>query len=201
MGAEVEAELRELIREGGLDRAATRAIESYGNELYGFLVNVIGNESDAADVFSQTSEDLWNGLPGFKGECSMRTWLYALARHAAARFRRSPWNAAERRTGDSRLDAFVEASRSRTQPWLRTDIKNRWSVLREALDPEDRSLLVLRVDRALPWDDISRIMLDENASDAAARGRESDRLRKRFQFLKEELRRRARDAGLLDEEP
>lgn len=126
----------------------------------------------------------------------MRTWLYLLARHAAARFRRSPWN---RRTGDSRLDALVELARTRTQPWLRTDVKDRFKVLRDALDPDDRTLLVLRVDRGLSWEEVARVMLGVETTADADLSRESDRLRKRYQLLKDELRRQARDLGLVDE--
>lgn len=196
MGAELEHELVALIRARQLDGAATRALESYGPELYGFLVSYLGNESDAAEVFSQVGEDLWKGLPSFGLGCSVRTWLYVLARHAASRFRRSPWN---RRTGDSHLDAVVDAVRTRTQPWLRTDVKDRFRALRDALDPDDRSLLVLRVDRGLSWEEVARVTLSLEAPDAAVLGRETDRLRKRYQLLKDDLRRRAREAGLLDE--
>lgn len=196
MGADLEVELAGLIRGKQLDQAATRALEGYGAELYGFLVSFLGNESDAADVFSQVGEDLWKGLPSFKLGCSVRTWLYLLARHAAARFRRSPWN---RRTGDSRLDGLVELARTRTQPWLRTDVKDRFKALRDALDPDDRSLLVLRVDRGLSWEEVARVMLGLEAPEAASLTRETDRLRKRYQLLKDELRRRAREAGIIDD--
>jgi RNA polymerase sigma-70 factor, ECF subfamily len=197
---DVEAELSGLVGDGELDSAATRAIEAYGPELFGFLAHLLGQEQDAAEVFSQLSEDLWSGLPGFRGQCSMRTWLYALARHAAARFLRSPWNARARRVSDSRLEGVPDETRSRTQPWLRTDVRDRWSALRDALDPDDRSLLVLRVDRELPWEDIAWIMLGAETADPVALGKENDRLRKRFQHLKRELRRRAEESGLLDEE-
>ena len=195
MGAELETELAELIRAQKLDEAATRAIESYGPELYGFLVSYVGNESDAAEVFSQVGEDLWKGLPSFGLGCSVRTWLYVLARHAAARYRRSPWN---RRTGESRLDGIVERVRTRTQPWLRTDVKDRFRALRDALDPDDRSLLVLRVDRKLSWEEVARVTLGLETPEAAALTRETDRLRKRYQLLKDDLRKRAREAGLVD---
>ncbi len=199
MGDGPDAELIPLIRSRAFDRAATRALETYGAEVYGFLVSLAGSESDAAEIFSQLCEDLWKGLPSFAFRSSVRTWLYALARHAAARYRRSPWNKGARRTGDSRLVDFVAQSRSRTQPWLRTDVKDRLAGLRESLDPDDRTLLVLRVDRALSWTDVAHVMLDEHAPDAATLQREVDRLAKRFQLLKEDLRRRAREAGLLDD--
>jgi len=196
----VERELARLIGAGDLAGAATGALESYGAELYGFLVHHLGGESDAGDVFCQVVEDLWRGLPEFRSRCSVRTWLYVLARHAAARFRRSPWNHRGRRTGDARLDDFVAESRSRTQPWLRTEMKDRFAVLRESLDPEERALLILRVDRGLPWQEIARIMLDEGEPDEATLKREVDRLAKRFQLIKEDLRRRAREAGLLNDQ-
>jgi RNA polymerase sigma-70 factor (ECF subfamily) len=200
MAPESEEELVELIRGGAFERAATRALERYGEELYGFLVNLVGNESDALEVYSQVGEDLWNGLPSFGQRCSIRTWLYVLAHHAAARFRRSPWNRAARRAGDSRLDDVIARTRSRTQPWLRTDVKDGFAALRESLELEDRTLLILRVDRDLSWKDVARVTLDDDSPDEAALRREVNRLSKRFQLLKEELRRRARETGLIEEE-
>ncbi len=189
-----------MIRAGEHERAATRALEEYGPELYGFLVNHFGGEADAAEVFSQLGEDLWKGLPAFGFRCSVRTWLYVLARHASSRFRRSPWNRRGRRTGDSQLDGVIERVHTRTQPWLRTDIKDRWQVLRESLDPDDRSLLVLRIDRDLSWDDVARVTLEADDADDAALAKEAARLRKRFQLLKVELRDRARAAGLVSDD-
>jgi RNA polymerase sigma-70 factor (ECF subfamily) len=196
----VELKLEALGRSGDLNALATLAVETYGAELFGYLVSVMGSEADASEVFSQVAEDLWRGLPTFRFRCSIRTWLYVLARHAAARFRRAPWNQGQRRrAADQQLEALVAHTRTLTQPWLRTDVKNRWSALRESLDPEDRSLLVLRVDCQLEWKEIARVTLGEESPDAAALTRESDRLKKRFQLLKEDLRRRARAAGLLDD--
>src|SRR6185503_6749270 len=100
----------------------------------GFLVHLLESQPDAAEVFAQMGEDLWRGLPEFAQECSVRTWLYVLARHAAARFRRSPWNRRARRTGDDRFDALLEELRTNTQPWQRTDVKDRFAALRASLD-------------------------------------------------------------------
>jgi RNA polymerase sigma-70 factor, ECF subfamily len=198
MGDHDEAELDALLRARDLDAVATRAFTVYGPELHGFLIHLMGGESDAAEVFSQVAEDFWRGLPTFGARCSLRTWMYLLARHAASRFRRSPWRRAT--GGSSRMDGLVAGARSRTQPWQRTDVKDKWRALRESLDADDRTLLVLRVDRDLDWNDIARVMLSRDDVDEAELGRESARLRKRFHLLKEELRERARAAGLVAEE-
>ena len=193
---DVEEELGALLFAADFQAAATRALEAYGPELYGFLVNLMGTEGDASEVFSQTAEDFWRALPKFERRCSVRTWLYLLARNAAARFWRSPW---QRAVGSaSRLDGVVADARSRTQPWLRTDVKDKWRALRESLDPDDRALLVLRIDRDLDWNDVARVMLSREAAAASELERESARLRKRYHQLKDELRERAQAAGLLD---
>jgi len=196
---DTEARLAMLARQNELGAAATEALDAYGSEVFAYLLNVMGSESDASEVFSQVGEDLWRGLPKFAFRCSIRTWLYVLARHAMARFRRSPWNRAGRRAGDEQLEAVVAHTRTLTKPWLKTDVKDRWRSLRESLAPEDRSLLVLRVDRQLEWKEIARVTLGEENLAGADLTRESDRLKKRFQLLKDDLRRRARAAGLIDD--
>jgi len=202
MGAEAKTEaerkLEALLRAGALGPVAILALETYGAEVFGFLVNLMGATGDAEEVFAQTTEDLWRGLGSFGRRCSMRTWMYLLARHAAARYRRSPWNRADR-MGDSKLDELAAVARTHTQPWRRTEVKDRLQVLRDSLDMDDHAILILRVDRDLPWEEVARVMLSDNAPDAAALSREAARLRKRFQVLKEELRKRARSAGLIDD--
>jgi RNA polymerase sigma-70 factor (ECF subfamily) len=194
MADDVEARLTRALGERAYDRVATLAVEAYGAELHGFLLGTLGNPADAGDVFSQVMERFWRGLPRFAGRCSVRTWLYLLARHAEVDHRRSPWHGA-RRTGDAQLDEIVDRVRSQTPPWQRTEVKDRWSAVRAALPPDDRALLVLRVDRDLAWADIARITLGDPEPDTAALDRESRRLRKRFQLLKERLRAEVRAAA------
>ena len=92
--------------------------------------------------------------------------------------------------GDSQLDDVCARVRTRTEPRLRTEVKDGFRALRDVLEPDDRELLVLRVDRGLAWEDVARVMLAELRTECA-------RLRKRYQLLKDDLRRRAREAGLV----
>src|SRR5258706_2266176 len=141
MGEAIDAEVQALARDNQLEKAATRVLEVFGSEIYGFLVSLMNNETSASDVFSQVGEDLWSGLPKFQFKSSVRTWLYVLARHAASRYRRSPWNKRDRRGNESRIESLIDTARSRTQPWQRTDIKDGFAALRETLEPDDRILL------------------------------------------------------------
>jgi RNA polymerase sigma-70 factor (ECF subfamily) len=188
------------VQAGDLAGAAQEAFGLYGAEIYGFLVNLLGSESDATEVYLQVGEDVWRGLPRFAARSSMRTWLYVLARNAATDYRRSPWNRRERRASESQLGDILVHTRSGTAPWLRTDIKEGVRALRESLSEEDRTILVLRVDRQLAWDDVARITLGNDAPDAAGHAREVARVTKRYQLIKEQLKKRARAAGLVGED-
>jgi RNA polymerase sigma-70 factor (ECF subfamily) len=181
---------------GDLDGAATCALEGYGSELFGFLVALLRREEDASEVFSQTCEDLWVGLARFECRSSMRTWLYALARHAAARFRRSPHRRPGRHVGLSGLRDVAECVRTATLRHMQTDVKDRFAALRDSLPDDDRTVLVLRLDRGMGWSEIARVFRPGDESDEGL-AREAARLRKRFQLLKVDIRARARRAGLV----
>jgi RNA polymerase sigma-70 factor (ECF subfamily) len=120
-----------------------------------------------------------------------------LARHAASRYRRAPHRRAERRAQLSEADGIAERVRTRTLQHLRTEVKDQFALIRDALEPEDRALLVLRVDRKLAWNDIARVLCEESLATGEDLARASARLRKRFELVKHEIRERAQRAGLI----
>ena len=79
-----------------------------------------------------------------------------------------------------------------TWPLLRTERRSALLQLTEDLSTDDRMLLVLRLDRGLAWPDVARVFLQKEAPEERKVLRESARLRKRFQVLRERLRDRAR---------
>jgi DNA-directed RNA polymerase specialized sigma24 family protein len=85
-----EAQIRTLLGAGDLQGAATKTLEAFGLDVLGFLGAVLREEQDAHDVFSQACEDLWQSIARFEGRPPIRLWFYTLARHALARWRRSP---------------------------------------------------------------------------------------------------------------
>jgi hypothetical protein len=83
MSEDIEAAVREAHGAGDLERAVQVGLSHYRAEVYSFLCARLHSEADAHDVFAQTSEDVWRGITAFRWQCSFRTWLYILARHAA----------------------------------------------------------------------------------------------------------------------
>lgn len=193
---DVEAEIARLRAAGQLKEVATLAIESYGSEVFTFLEMMLRDRADSADAFSQACEDLWKSLPRFEGRASMKTWFYTLARHAASRLRRSAHPG--RLATISEMSDVAERVRSRTRPHLKTEVKVGIAAIRATLDEADRMLLVLRVDRAMSWNDVARVMANEDDDDSEEEiARAAARLRKRFQSVKDAIRERAIAAGLI----
>jgi RNA polymerase sigma-70 factor (ECF subfamily) len=197
---DLEERIHALRQRGDLREAATQAIQGYGPEVLGFLVTFMRDENDARDVFAQACEDLWASLAGFEGRSSVRTWFYTLARHAAARFRRSPHRRPGRHVPLSAASQAADRVRSQTLPHLRTEVKDKFATIRDALEPEDRALLVLRVDRNMSWNEIANVLSPSEVGSGDGLARASARLRKRFQAVKDDIRVRAKQAGLISEE-
>jgi RNA polymerase sigma-70 factor (ECF subfamily) len=185
--SDVEARARALADAGDHAAMTTLALESYGPELLGYLVAVARNETDADEAFAMLGEDLWRGAPGFRWDASLRTWLYTLARNALHRLRRDPHHRAGRRIplSQSPVSALAAQVRSATRPYLLTEQKERVARLTARLDPDDQTLMILRVNRRMSWDDIARIMADDGEAPDA---KSAARLRKRFERAKARLR-------------
>jgi RNA polymerase sigma-70 factor (ECF subfamily) len=195
--ARLEAGIAAALSARDLDRAMTLAIHGYGPEVLGFLHGRSGDPSLVEDAFSLLCEQIWKALPNFTPRVSFRAWMYALARTSAAQVRRGEVRRARRNRPLLSHEEIAERVRSTTLPYLQTAVKGRLAALRDALPPEDRDLLILRVDRQIEWNEIAHILSDGAAPGAEETRREAARLRKRFQLLKERLRDQAQREGLL----
>jgi RNA polymerase sigma-70 factor, ECF subfamily len=202
-GGGFERDVRTLCERGDHAGAATLALRTYGPELYGFLIAMHHNEADAGESFSEIAEVLWRKLPGFAWHSSLRTWAYAIARNVLRTRRRDARRRAHRVSSarDSVIEEIAQRARTETQAYLRTEKRTRLQALRDSLQEEDRMLLVLRVDRRLDWNELARVLGDtanDGSRDPAWLARESARLRKRFQLVKDKLRALAKREGLLE---
>jgi len=189
----VEREVRALCDAGDHGRAATVALRGYGPELYSFLAAL--HARDADDVFAEVSARLWRGLPAFQWQSSLRTWAYTIARNASNTFRAR--GGREVALDDaSEVGRIAKEVRTATQPYLRTDFKDKFAALRASLPVEDQELLILRVDRELDWKELAQTLSDQELT-ADELVREAARLRKRFQALKAKLLELGRREGLV----
>jgi len=201
---ELEAHVRRKLDEGDSKGAVTLALRGYGPEIFGLLVSLHRSEEDASEVFAVFAEQLWRGISRFAWQCSFRTWAYAVARNTSLRYRRDAHRRAKRNAplGEGLVMSELAAKvRTETLPYLRTASKSRIAELRDSLPAEDQEILMLRVDKQLAWSELARVMHegDEALTEEVVK-KESARLRKRFQSIKERLLELGRREGLIDPE-
>ncbi|MEM6990789.1 MAG: sigma-70 family RNA polymerase sigma factor [Myxococcota bacterium] len=203
MRESLEAEIRACCDERDWTRAVTVAIRGYGPEILGYLAAVTDREADATEAFSLFCERAWRGIQQFRWDSSFRTWAYVIARNELWRHLRG-----ERRRGRREMslaevpavEEILDRVRTETAAFLRTAVKDRFAALRAELKPIDRDILVLRVDRRLPWTDVAQILAESRSSlESSPEVMTPASLRKRLERIKKQLRLLAIDRGLLDQ--
>jgi RNA polymerase sigma-70 factor (ECF subfamily) len=190
--ADIEPRILELLDGGDVSGAASEALRGFGPQVLGYLTAVLRNEDDAHDVFSQFAEDLWKGLPGFRRESAVRTWAFRLAWHAASRYARDPYRKRGRPILTTEASKIAEEVRSTMSTYTPGGRADKLMKLRESLDHEEQTLLILRVDKGMSWEDVTEVMQADGEPITPAA------LRKRFERLKEKLGRLAREQGLIE---
>jgi RNA polymerase sigma-70 factor, ECF subfamily len=188
---DADAHIRALLEADDRPAAATAAIHEYGPPVLRYLRSLLRDEDDANDAFSVFAENVWRGLPSWRGDGSLRAWCFRLGWNAAVNLRNEAWRRRGRRFFTGEASALAEEIRTRSHLKVERQ-RQALDRLRESLDVEDVSLLALRVDQKLSWAEIADITAEEGKRVEPAA------LMKRFERLKARLSKMARDQGLID---
>jgi RNA polymerase sigma-70 factor (ECF subfamily) len=144
--------------------AANESVRGYGEEIAGYLLALLREEPVADEV--------WRGLPRFRRQSSLRTWLYRLAWNAARDFQKEQERTPIRSLRSTGIAAEIAASRP---PFERSSFVDAFAKLRESLDPQEQTLLTLRLHAGMSWSEIAEVV-----------GRKPAALRKRYERLQSE---------------
>jgi RNA polymerase sigma-70 factor, ECF subfamily len=194
---QLEAQVRALHEAGDLRGAATLMLQRLGADVLRVLHARFRNADLTAEVFARFAEALWQALPSFAFRCSVRAFMFTLARNAGNRFLARELKHQRLAVPLSELNPLavqVTELRTQTKLHLLTESKDRVAKLRAELSEDDQLLLTLRIDRSLEFREIAVVMLDDTTASDEAISREAARLRKRLQLVKEQLKRLLRKA-------
>lgn len=81
MNAAPDAELLHAVRQGD-SRALATLLERHAPSVYRFGLKLCGDPQDAQDVVQETLLAATRSLQNFRGDASISTWLYTVARNA-----------------------------------------------------------------------------------------------------------------------
>jgi RNA polymerase sigma-70 factor (ECF subfamily) len=187
----VDARVAALLAQRDYRSATEEVMREHGPAIRGLLLTLFRSNRDAAeDAFSLFAENLCRHLPEFRGESSVRTWAYCVGRNAALTVTREGWRRLGRRLDTVEAERLAEEVRTRSAVRLERQ-SGALAALRDALDLDEQTLLTLRLDERLPWDEIALILSSGGAPLDAATAR------KRFERLKAKLSELARRQGIL----
>jgi RNA polymerase sigma-70 factor (ECF subfamily) len=157
-----EASDLELLRKSakGSGKAFHALVERHADRLFRLAVSLIGSATDAEDVLQETFAGAYQGLTGFEGRASVKTWLTRILVTQAAKWRRDR----KRRAGV--IDhGMLDEDEARLAPLAVVPggvglVESRIDVLAavQRLSEEHRDVVVLREFEHLSYEEIAEVL-------------------------------------------
>lgn len=152
----------ELIRrsaEGDRD-AWSELVARHGAPVFRFARAIAADDSAAEDALQETFLSAWRGAARFRGETSVRNWLFTIVRHAVYRQHRR--RAGEPEELQSLTDLGVAAGWGTVEDpeakALRKESREVFERVLEQLDASDREILLLRDVEGLSGEEVAAIL-------------------------------------------
>jgi len=150
----------------GIEGAYEELINKYEQPLYGLVYRLLGNQTDACDVVQDVFLKVFRGVNSFRGQSSLRTWIYRIAVNEAYNSRR--WFARHSRhevsPGDDRTEytrSFELAVDPGPSPYDQVADGEVRTLIEQALtriNPVFRAAVVLRDIQNLSYEEIADIL-------------------------------------------
>ena len=70
------------------NQAFERLLDEYRDKVFRLACSLLGDQAAAEDATQETFLKIWRALAGFRGESSVSTWIYAIARNTCLTRRR-----------------------------------------------------------------------------------------------------------------
>jgi RNA polymerase sigma-70 factor, ECF subfamily len=151
---------------GGDPAAIDQLLARHEKQVFRFGLRMCGSEEDARDVLQETLLAAFRGLPEFRGQADLSTWLYQIARSFCIKVRR-------RRSGEPAQMADIDAPEARgvvseaPEADARVHAREIGAVLQAALLslPEShREVIVLKDVEGLSAEQVAEVLAEEVAA-------------------------------------
>jgi RNA polymerase sigma-70 factor (ECF subfamily) len=141
----------------GDPEALERLLAAEESRLYAYGLRMCGDPEDARDVMQDTMLAVAKGIAGFRGDASLSTWMFQLARNACTRHRRRPAGAPA--AHDSLEDARpVDPGPGPERQAEAGQIAERVQAALASLTPAHREVLVLRDVEGLTAPEVAAVL-------------------------------------------
>lgn len=162
------------IREGAHREAIALCVREHGAAVGRLCMALLGSQAEAEEAAQETFLAAHDALADYRGEGSVRAWLFGIARRKCAR------RIATRVRREARLRLVHDADAERGIPEELLDLRRRAARVRDALEglkPTEREAVLLRYQAELGYDEIAAACGIEEAAARKRVSRALDRLR------------------------
>jgi RNA polymerase sigma-70 factor (ECF subfamily) len=143
--------------------AFEQLIDAYQGPVYGFIYRLLDDPSDAPDVTQEVFLKIYRKIGEFRGECSLKTWIYRIAVHEASNRRRWFFRHRNRETpvegeGDDQGSHWLYLVDQRDTPFDALQRQEQMELITQALrgmDERLRAAVVLRDIEGLSYTEIA----------------------------------------------
>jgi RNA polymerase sigma-70 factor (ECF subfamily) len=142
--------LAERIVEGD-SNALTMLIEENWRKVFNFCWRMLGNREDAEEAVQQTFIAVIRNIKKFRGECSLKTWLFSIALNECRMSKR-------RRIADVSIAVLEDAIAEDGNPEDEASGREHSAMLRTALTQlplKQRAVITLRINEELTFREIA----------------------------------------------
>ena len=178
---DADTNILEAVRRGDQREALTLCARHHGRSIGRLCMALLGSASEADDALQDTLLAAHSSFGTFRGEGSLRAWLFSIARRRCARV-------IERRVKQPSVEGHAanEASDgTSSEPDDLVDTRRRAEAARALLErvrPTEREALLLRYEAGLSYREVGEAC---GVDEAAARKRVSRGLARLREFVKE----------------
>ena len=156
---ETDSQILEALRDGERDKAATAFVRQHQDFVYGVALRHMQNREDARDVAQETFIKALQGINRFKGNSTLRTWLYRIATNTAMSMLRRKKFLSFFAVGEGEEERdVVSQSRSPAEQTEQTEFEEFFQVVLSTLPPKQRETFALRYFNDLSYEEISEMV-------------------------------------------
>ncbi len=151
-------DIEALVQSGQHREAVAACARQYGGSLGRVCIALLGSQDEAEEAVQETLLDAYKGMGGFRGDGSVKAWLYSIARRKCAQ-------RLERRGRRSKLALVADTQVSATAVMSAKQQARQIRQALEKLKPSEREAVVLRYLSQLDYSEVAQaIGIDEPAA-------------------------------------
>jgi RNA polymerase sigma-70 factor (ECF subfamily) len=138
------------------ERAFDDLVKRHGAAVRGLLYRLLQHWGDAEDLAQETFVRVYRKMGSFRGDASMRTWIFKIATNLALDAQRKR----SRSPSHVSLDAGTFLA-SGTAPDRRLDLEERSEAAAKALEQlpfQQRAALIMKVTEGMKYEEIARVL-------------------------------------------